>query len=160
MAEYLIQSETLDDIADAINAKTGGSSAMTPAEMVTAIAAIETGGGSSETSIVSVTEYTHDTAWDESASGNTLAFVNRYFNSGNGMYYAEIENTLSETTNSAKKAFFGRFDGLRTTGYAFCSFLRNNEGNNAYVAAVSGSFSFLIGQGSTVKVYYISEENL
>lgn len=45
MAEYLIQSETLDDIADAIRAKTGGSSAMTPAEMVTAIGSIETGGG-------------------------------------------------------------------------------------------------------------------
>lgn len=44
MAEYLIQSETLDDIADAINAKTGGSSAMTPAEMAAAIAAIPSGG--------------------------------------------------------------------------------------------------------------------
>jgi len=45
MAEYLIQSETLDDIADAINAKTGGSSAMTPAEMVTEIGNIPSGGG-------------------------------------------------------------------------------------------------------------------
>ena len=45
MAEYLIQSETLDDIADAINAKTGGSSAMTPAEIVTAIGSISSGGG-------------------------------------------------------------------------------------------------------------------
>jgi len=45
MAEYLIQSETLDDIADAINAKTGGSSAMTPAEMVTAIGSISGGEG-------------------------------------------------------------------------------------------------------------------
>lgn len=45
MAEYLIQSETLDAIADAINAKTGGSSAMTPAEMVTEIGSIQTGGG-------------------------------------------------------------------------------------------------------------------
>ena len=44
MAEYLIQSETLDDIADAINAKTGGSSAMTPAQMVTAIGTISGGG--------------------------------------------------------------------------------------------------------------------
>ena len=44
MAEYLIQSETLDAIADAINAKTGGSSAMTPAEMVTAIGSIPSGG--------------------------------------------------------------------------------------------------------------------
>lgn len=45
MAEYLIQDTTLDAIADAINAKTGGSSAMTPAEMVTAIGSIPTGGG-------------------------------------------------------------------------------------------------------------------
>lgn len=45
MAEYLIQSETLDDIADAINAKTGGSSAMTPVQMVTAIGNIPSGGG-------------------------------------------------------------------------------------------------------------------
>ena len=40
MAEYLIQDTTLDAIADAINAKTGGSSAMTPAQMVEAIASI------------------------------------------------------------------------------------------------------------------------
>lgn len=46
MAEYLIQSETLDDIVDAINAKTGGSSAMTPAQMVAAIGTISGGGGS------------------------------------------------------------------------------------------------------------------
>lgn len=40
MAEYLIQDTTLDAIANAINAKTGGTSAMTPAEMATAIRAI------------------------------------------------------------------------------------------------------------------------
>lgn len=43
MAEYLIQDTTLDAIADAINAKTGGSSAMTPAEMVTEIGSISGG---------------------------------------------------------------------------------------------------------------------
>jgi len=48
MAEYLIQDTTLDAIADAINAKTGGSSAMTPAEMVTAIGTISGGGGSEQ----------------------------------------------------------------------------------------------------------------
>lgn len=37
MADYLIQDTTLDAIADAINAKTGGSAAMTPAQMVTEI---------------------------------------------------------------------------------------------------------------------------
>ncbi len=54
MAEYLIQSETLDDIADAINAKTGGSSAMTPAEMVTAIGSISGGG---EKTLTKLAEY-------------------------------------------------------------------------------------------------------
>ena len=43
MAEYLIQDTTLDAIADAINAKTGGSSAMTPAEMAAAIGNISGG---------------------------------------------------------------------------------------------------------------------
>lgn len=44
MADYLIQDTTLDAIANAINAKTGGSSAMTPAQMVTAIGTISGGG--------------------------------------------------------------------------------------------------------------------
>lgn len=48
MAEYLIQDTTLEDIADAVRAKTGGSSAMTPSEMVTAIGNIPSGGGGIE----------------------------------------------------------------------------------------------------------------
>ena len=52
MAEYIIQGSTLDAIADAINAKTGGSSSMTPAEMVTEIGSIETGGATNYTGYV------------------------------------------------------------------------------------------------------------
>lgn len=55
MAEYLIQDTTLDAIADAINAKTGDSSAMTPAEMVTAIESIGGGGGGEAYGVTSVT---------------------------------------------------------------------------------------------------------
>lgn len=54
MAEYLIQDTTLDAIADAINAKTGGSSAMTPAEMATAIAAIPSGASYDGLEIVEI----------------------------------------------------------------------------------------------------------
>lgn len=43
--DYIISGSTLDDIANAINAKTGGSTAMTPAQMVTAIGNIPSGGG-------------------------------------------------------------------------------------------------------------------
>lgn len=44
MAEYLIQDSTLTGIADAIREKTGSAESMTPAQMATEIAAIETGG--------------------------------------------------------------------------------------------------------------------
>lgn len=44
MSEYLIQSETLEDIADAIRAKTGGSSLIAPEDMADVIESIETGG--------------------------------------------------------------------------------------------------------------------
>lgn len=44
MPTYFVQGSTMDAIADAINAKTGGSSAMTPAQMVTAIGTISGGG--------------------------------------------------------------------------------------------------------------------
>lgn len=43
MANRIIQTDTLTDIADAIRAKTGKSASMTPAEMVTEIGSIQTG---------------------------------------------------------------------------------------------------------------------
>lgn len=45
MSTMLIQSGTLDDIADAIRAKTGSSASMTPLQMPTQIASIPSGGG-------------------------------------------------------------------------------------------------------------------
>ena len=43
MSSLIIQSETLEDIADAIRTKTGGSSPMTPAQMATEIGNITIG---------------------------------------------------------------------------------------------------------------------
>lgn len=45
MAEYLIQDTTLDAIADAIHAKSGAPTPMTPEQMVTEIGNIPSGGG-------------------------------------------------------------------------------------------------------------------
>lgn len=53
MGTKIIQDGTLTDIADAIRAKTGKSATMTPLEMPTEIASIETGGGGSLPSIIS-----------------------------------------------------------------------------------------------------------
>lgn len=71
MAEYLIQDTTLDAIANAINAKTGGSSAMTPAEMVTEIGNIPSGGGITPTGTkqISITQ-----------NGTTTEDVTQYAN--------------------------------------------------------------------------------
>jgi hypothetical protein len=44
MADYLIHDSTLEDIADAIRAKTGGSSLIAPEDMASVIASISTGG--------------------------------------------------------------------------------------------------------------------
>lgn len=76
MAEYLIQDTTLDAIADAINAKTGGSSAMTPAEMVTAIGSISGGGGSGYAkktgSFVLATDYVYETSLSQGVYSGSL----------------------------------------------------------------------------------------
>ena len=52
MSSLIIQSGTLDDIADAIRAKDGDSSIMTPVEMATRIANIPSGGGGTRHYIV------------------------------------------------------------------------------------------------------------
>lgn len=74
MAEYLIQSETLDDIADAINAKTGGSSAMTPAQMVTAIGSIS--GGSGIATFTGTIELTNEDAQNITIPVNVTSYNN------------------------------------------------------------------------------------
>lgn len=64
MAEYKIQDTTLNAIANAINAKTGGTSAMTPAQMVAAIGTISGGGSSGYAkksgSFILTSDYTYD----------------------------------------------------------------------------------------------------
>lgn len=55
MAWYRIAENVLDAIADAINAKTGGTSPMTPVEMVLEIQSIPTGGGTDRLKTAEVT---------------------------------------------------------------------------------------------------------
>lgn len=57
MSDYLIQSETLADIADAIRAKTGGSALINPEDMASKIESIPS-GGSSERVFTKLGEYT------------------------------------------------------------------------------------------------------
>ena len=69
MAEYLIQDTSLEAIADAINAKTGGSSAMTPAEMAAAIESISGGGGGVQSASGEITLASSDSNTNITVSG-------------------------------------------------------------------------------------------
>jgi len=151
MAEYLIQSETLDDIADAINAKTGGSSAMTPAEMVDAIGSISGGGGITP----EYHEYVQAEAWTSDATGNAVTFCETYLNNGNGLYRAFVEN--NNGTYHAKRATLFRFSGSfyyigNTNGTLYGSFTRNTNTTSSLIP--STSISFYLKAGAIVKVYY------
>ena len=65
MANVLIEQDTMADIADAIRGKNGSVSTYTPAQMVTAIANIPTGGGSPNIQALSVTANGTYTATDD-----------------------------------------------------------------------------------------------
>lgn len=86
MADYLIHDSTLEDIADAIRSKTGGSSLIAPEDMPTEIASIETGGGSFDglqlVSVDSTSKRPTEWKW----KGNTIpvyALNYFYYNPGN-----------------------------------------------------------------------------
>ena len=84
MAEYIIQDSTLTGIADAIRAKTGGSAAMTPAQMATEIGSIS-GGSSITVEPLTVTQNGTTTAPSGKAySPVTVNVPNSYTNSDEG----------------------------------------------------------------------------
>ena len=102
MADYLIQDTTLDAIADAINAKTGGSSAMTPAEMVTAIAAISGGGDTDRLKTAEVT-LTQDYALSPSTSASVMALCASAIGTAN---YIVLQKSTTKTEEADLRAMF------------------------------------------------------
>lgn len=105
MADYLIQDTTLDAIADAINAKTGGSSAMTPAEMATAIGSISGGGGELKTVEVTLTQ---DYAQSSSTSASVMALCASAVGTNNVLCYLS-GGTSGKTNADMSTAFYGGF---------------------------------------------------
>jgi len=89
MADYLIHDSTLEDIADAIRSKTGGSSLIAPEEMPTEIASIS-GGGLPTPTLVTVTGGTNNDVLTQCRTAvnntNILAVNKRYTDSGTSTY--------------------------------------------------------------------------
>ena len=140
MADYIIQSETLDNIANAINAKTGGSSAMTPAQMVTEIASISGGGGSLPSSISKIDGGEFTFAGDRESTyhiSHTLGVTPRGF-----VIWTDNVN-LSTTGNY--RCIHGVFIVDKTADDNTTSYLyqlgTNNNNFNQYTRSVGSNYS-------------------
>lgn len=168
MSEYLIQDTTLDAIADAINAKTGGSSAMTPAEMADAIAAIPSGGSSvpdfTLAGTQTITEPVSQVAFSIPAGTTQLLIVLSatitasrksyfywYFNNNQIFYYNHNNSSIS-----ARNAIYGKM--VETGG--------RSEAGGVILAGVSvsdlyGIYDRDLSVGGTLKLTgYYSDSQL
>ena len=158
MSDYLIHDSTLEDIADAIRSKTGGSSLINPEDMPTEIASIS-GGGSLPSSISKIDGGTFTFAsntsttnapishnlgeapkcfviWaddlDLSTAGNNAvirgAFIRDASQSTTGSYLYQM-NVYNGNMNP-----YTRNIGNNYSDYANESTISFNVGNNYYVA--------------------------
>ena len=132
MAEYIIQGSTLDAIADAINAKTGGSSAMSPAEMVTEIGNISTGGGDIDTS-----PYTIKTGSFTPVSDTTNITIPIDPDISDAVFFiiTDAEFTQDSPTGTTNTVFGGYYMKLKAffgTSIAEGKSLFGTDGNGVY----------------------------
>jgi hypothetical protein len=107
MAKYIIQDSTLTGIADAIRAKTGGSSAMTPAQMATEIAAIPSG--------TTITDGIVFNALDSTGKPTAVTYYGEMLNTWqfNGNMYGGMWKPLTSVTcNNVKRVGKETFAGL------------------------------------------------
>ena len=158
---YRILKTTLDDIADAIRAKTGGSAAMTPAQMVTEIGNIPI-GGSLPTSISKIDggEFTFASERESTYRINhTLGVTPKGFviwtddvdlsTVGNyrcirGVFIVDETADGSTTsylyqlgTNNHNFNAYGRLVGANYSGYANSNYISYNVSNIIYVAGAT-----------------------
>ena len=76
MSDYLIQSSTLEDIADAIRSKTGGSALINPEDIADAIDSIQTGGAKIERGSFTLQSDQASHSWAHSLGAQpTIVFV-------------------------------------------------------------------------------------
>lgn len=115
MSSLIIQSGTLDDIADAIRAKTGSQASMTPAQMVTNIASIPTGTTPTGTMNISsngtydVTNYASAVV-AVSASSSEVAATTYANNNGTKIEVTLTNGTFYENTTDNPGSIYNELD--------------------------------------------------
>lgn len=126
MADYLIKDTTLTNIADAIRAKKSSTDTYTPAEMATAIASIESGGGE-------LTE-------EDLTFTDDLSYFNYY-----GRMGKLIKKCGSQMSFNSVSSMYGAFQGNDTLNSDFSNWTINLSNH----ASLSNAFS----QTSSIKKF-------
>ena len=139
MAWYRIAENVLDAIANAINAKTGHTAPMTPAEMVLEIQSIQTGGAS-----WTHYQYTQVEDWlsNSTDKGNIKAFYDAYLSgkTSGKITYVIISNNSATTTSKATTAI----------GYG-SNFVYRRLANPATM--YNTQYDFFLSAGSVIDIY-------
>lgn len=126
MSTYFVQGSTMDAIADAINQKAGTQAAMTPAQMVTAIGNIPSGGSGSlqitiASTITKISDFLALLPSGHESEGFTATALNK---PSSGYYTASISGPVNP--GNAYLAIMRSSDGqtpaTATTGQAWSTF--------------------------------------
>ena len=142
MADYLIQESTLDAIVRAINDKAGTQVAMTPAQMVSAITEIPTGGGGSQ---ITKDEWTLASDFNSTTQGFYYStYCDRAFN-GMQLYHFS-NNTASDFT-----AIIAFIDNA-AAGSSMCAY-KYTHGGNTLISGTSAGLEYRVSAGATITRY-------
>ena len=144
MAWYRIAENVLDAIANAINAKTGGTSPMTPVEMVLEIQSIPTGGGVDPVGLILDNNLTEYTNLSYNGTSNKAIFAGQPLTkfcmpglaiNGNGMFvncrsllYAVLSKIASNTVNQVFHSAYPM--NLESLDFTDVTYLNNGIANN------------------------------
>lgn len=150
MADYLIQDSTLDAIVEAINQKAGTQAAMTPAQMVTAIGNIPSGGGSGYDrktgTFTLASNYTYGTAANVAYTGSILIATGLSKISAICMYSEEWANQTEQNNCWGSSVGFNNGISSDTDAthpiyyYSGWSYMKN--GTNYYYGSQLPGFLF------------------
>lgn len=139
MSSYIIQSQTLTDIADAIRNKAGSSSTLTPLEMPNAIANISSG--------ISINTITIEIGENSvTNAGQLYNYFRPYFQGAIALLSIElVENTYTENNQFIRYRY-----GESTTYTASSSRWRNGSSNGFPWASASYDAKIVVGTHYTI----------
>ena len=148
MSKYVIDSETLTDIADAIRAKTGDSASMTPLEMPDEIASISGGGGGyfellEEITVTEDVRAVNIDLTDYSGYRDLIIVENVTLSASDWMYYVRNGDTPSG----------GTYDNKTTGKYGVCFAWLQSPTDESFWSLTPSTDNFNLTRGKIDNLY-------